>query len=220
MESATKTHVDQFDVADRLNTLGLTLDILHDTIRAGYHGWSSCTDLDPPMFPGISMWANMVRRIRQRLLPEGWTHSDEGNYSTVRSPNGEIALAVATGDENTGFKDANPTTQCPKGPRTVNAININNAQLLLDFGYPDENEIQQLPYSEGVDAATWILLVNRNGLEIRAELSHPFDMDENQRITGWHERIILPTVEFAPDSEFDFGPEKEHIIDIPIKRRV
>jgi len=219
MNSATSIlHVEPFDVATRLKALGLSVDILSDAIRAGYQGWSSCTELDPPMYPGISMWANIVRRLRQRVLAEGWTYSDEGNYSTVLSPDGTFALAIATGDENTGNSSIQPTTQSPKGPRTISAVQVNEAQLVFGFIVSEEEDRNS---QNGDDkATTWILLVHRNNTVINAELSHPLDIDDNQRISGWHERIILPIVEFSPDEEIDFNDNDEVTIDIPVLRRV
>ena len=220
MEYSAKVRTEQFDVTNRLETLGLSLDILSDVVRAGYHAWSNCTDIDPPLFPGLSMWANMVRRSRERLLPKGWSPCDDGNYSTILSPCGGFALAIATGDENTGNVNFIPATQSPKGPRTVDAVRVNSKQLTLDLLHPSERLPTPAMDKSTTDITTWILLVRRCEFSVHSEVSLPLHLDEQQRVKGWKERLILPSNDFAPDDDFKFSNDIEEIIDIPVRRRV
>jgi hypothetical protein len=220
-ESTFRVHVDQFDVADCLRSLGLDVGILLDAVRAGYHAWDSCTGLDPKMFPGQAMWAVTVRRLRQLLVPKGWSCCDDGNYPLVLSPTREVAVSVATGNEGTGLKNSMPTTQSPKGPRTIDAVVVNNAQLGLELPFPDGYQPRERGVDENPTYTTWLLLIHRvgDGAEIRAELSHPLSFDENQHVAGWRERIILPTVEFEPDG-FELDQDEESDIEISVRRRV
>src|SRR6185312_5545462 len=107
--------------------------------------------------------------LRQRLLLLNWSISDEGGYSTVTSSDGKHAIAVATGDVNTGKVHASPTTLCAKGPRTEEAISAN--QLSLDLRRLGEDEIAV----KGARCETWLLLIHIDGdeFEVRAELSLP-----------------------------------------------
>lgn len=115
---------------------------------------------------------------------------DDGNFSLTVSPDGQIAIAIATGDEGTGIFDQIPITQSSKGPRTMEAVATNNKQLGLELVFPD-GWIPPLydPMKFG-DCATWLLLIHREDTEIRAELSHPMGFDDNKRLSGWKERII------------------------------
>lgn len=206
----TKIHFKHHDVDSALARLGLTQEPLGEAIKAGYLAWSSTTANDAPFYPALSQWNRTVRELREGLLPLGWSKSDEGNYSLTIDPTGEIALAVASGCPNTGKADALPTTKCPKGPSTVDAVLANAAQLEL---FPKV----VLPPSED-DRITWLLLFHRDEKEIRAELSLPASIDNDGKIDGWQERIILPPVPLDPivtSTTPDFGPD----VDIEVRRR-
>jgi len=202
-----------FDVESRLATLGLTIDILLDAVRAGFTGRSSCSELDPPMYPGQTMWAHTVRRLRQGTAPIGWKPDNSNNYCVALSPEG-IAIAVATGDANTGRQDAIPSTSSPKGPCTIEAVAVN--QLELDLKLPDQETAVESP--EVIQRQTWLLLIYLDQSEVRAELSLPLSLDEQDRVTGWRERIILPSVDFDPN-QIELPGNDSPDIDIAVRRR-
>lgn len=209
-----KVRFDQFDVASRLSALGLAEDILKEAISAGYVAWDACTDLDPRMFPGLSMWAVTVRRLRQLLLVHGWTYSDDGNFPLTISPDQKIAICVATGDKFTGDENNTPSTQSQKGPKSAHIVAINTAQLELDLNVPKNTASKQ-----DDTCTTWLLLLHRTSTTVFAELSHPIAMDEYQRVAGWKERLVLSPVQFESDM-FEITEDDSPDIDIDIRRRV
>ena len=158
----------------------------------------------PPLLPGFLAWGETVRALREQLIPLGWERSDKGNLSLVLNQTGNLAIAVSTGDERTGNIDEEPCTKSSKGPRTVDAVSMN--QLLL---FP---EIPGFPVSfEGMDQrSTWWLLIHRDvkASEVRCELSSPINMSADGRIDGWAERIILEPIPF----DGDFADISEDII--------
>ena len=210
---AADLYVEVFDVKGRLKALGLTVDILLDAVRAGFTGRSTCSELDPLMYPGQTMWAHTVRRLRQGTAPIGWKPDNASNYCVALSPEG-IAIAVATGDVNTGRPDAIPSTSSPKGPCTLEAVALN--QLPLDLRLPGEATPSQP--AEFTQRQTWLLLIHLDHSEVRAELSLPSSLDEQDRVTGWQERIILPSVDFDPN-QIQLHPDDSGDIDIDVRRR-
>jgi len=211
---AVNLYVDVFDVKRRLKALGLTIDILLDAVRAGFTGRNSCSELDPPMYPGQTIWAHTVRRLRQGTAPLNWKPDNSSNYCVALSPDDLIAIAVATGDANTGRGDATPSTSSPKGPCTVDAVSAN--QLNLDLRLPGEEAS-----SEPVDVShrqTWLLLIHLDRSQVRAELSLPMGFDAQDRVTTWQERIILPSVDFDPD-QIQLPTDDPGDIDIKVRRR-
>jgi hypothetical protein len=186
------------DVQGRLGQMGLDEKALADVVRRGYIAFISCTANDPPLYPGFTAWAQMVRGLREYLLPKQWERSDENNYSLVINPIGTIAIAVATGDAATGRRDATPTTKSTRGTCTLEAVTVNQAQLNLPFEFPP------LPVSMRLADAndkrlTWILLVHRDTHEVRCELSLPLSMGNDNRIDSWQERIILDSIPIDPE---------------------
>lgn len=208
----TKIRTTLHEVDAALATLGLRREPLVEAIRAGYLARASCTANDAPFYPAISQWNRTVRVLREKLLIEGWSKSDDGNYCVVISPDASIAIAAASGCENTGNPNLLPTTRSAKGPNTVDAVLVNAMQLHLPG-------IVQPPRSEAVDGrVTWLLLFHCDERELRAELSLPASMGDDGRPNAWKERIILPAIPLdpiLPDVAPDFGPDFE----IDVKRR-
>jgi hypothetical protein len=204
------------DVDARLKELGLTREILVDSAKQGHLAFIGCTINHPPLLPGILAWGETVRSLREYLAPDDWSRSDENNYSLVISPGGKIALAVATGDEETGLENGHPSNKARKGRATRRAVNQN--QMSFDFGpaaaLPDINP------SDEEKRATWILLLHRDDNEVRLELSLPASITEGH-IDSWKERIILGSFPFDGDIDvIDITPEPpQPDISIDIKRR-
>lgn len=210
--------IDTFDVDSRLAELGLKTALLQEPVMEGMMARSECTPNDPPLYPGFATWARTVRCLREWLIPQpyGWTRSDEGNYPLVVNPNGKMAIAVATGDENTGNPHITPLTKSPKGPRTQSAIEVNQYQGSL-FDALEEVEIQTMAHS---DRVTWILLQHYDQArkEVRFELSLPTSY--SGKIDGWSERIIFRPLPFdssiaIPVPVLPSLPD----IDVPLRRR-
>lgn len=213
-------HVEHCDVESRLAQLGLEEDRVTQIVKRGYVAFASCTPNDPPLYPGFSAWATMVRALREYLLPEGWNRCDENNYSLVINPTGNVAIAVATGDDATGRKDTQPTTKSSKGPSTAEAV-ISN-QLQLDFGFPlIEVPVSARPASSEEQRMTWILLVHRSQGEVRCELSLPTSMGVDGRVDGWRERIILGSIptDLSPLEIMPPSPPDQPDINVDVKRR-
>lgn len=214
----TQVYADAEAIDDRLAQLGLEEGRLAAIVRRGYLAFASCTPNDPPLYPGFSAWAAMVRGLREYLLPE-WTRCDENNYSLVINPGGTMAIAVATGDDATGRFDFSPTTKSSKGPSTIDAVASNQMQLELPYVF-DAAPVPAVDDSLEEKRMTWILLVHRARGEVRCELSLPTSMGSDGRVDGWRERIILKSI--PTDTEFvEITPPQplQPDISVDVKRR-
>lgn len=214
-----QTHFEHRDVASRLAQLGLEEVKIAEIVKRGYVAFTNCTPNDPPLFPGFSAWATMVRALREYLLPEGWERCDNNNYSLVINPAGSVAIAVATGDDATGRNGVQPTTKSSKGPSTAEAVTSN--QLQLDFGFPMVEVPTSADASPEEQRMTWILLVHRARGEVRCELSLPTSMGSDGRVDGWRERIILGAIPTDPDlvEITSPTPPNQPEINVDVKRR-
>jgi hypothetical protein len=204
------------DVTTRLKQLGLDQMDLQEPIMQGKLARSESTPKDPPLSEGFTTWSRTVRVLREKLIPKHWTRSDEGNYSLVVNPTGDLAIAVATGDESTGISIANPMTKSPKGSRTQSAIEVNQYQSSLFEGFP-EFEIPETPHN---DRVTWILLqhYDQGKKEVRFELSRPSNY--SGKVDGWSERLIMSALPFDPTTAIPV-PVLPNLpdVDIPLIRR-
>lgn len=198
MSAATKLVVEPFEVDARLRELGLDQATLIGSLQDAAGAMALCTENHPPMYGGITFWAEGVRSLRERKMNDGWGRSDAKNYSTVVSPDRTIQVAIARGDEWTGREDVpegKPSTQHRKGSATQLAVEINH-QLSL-FSVFDEMPPQE---TDATDAptTTWVLLHFRNKHTIRCELSRPTGMNTSGFFEEWAERIILSVINLDP----------------------
>lgn len=216
----TQIYAEAGDIDSRLTQLGLEESKLADIVRRGYLAFASCTPNDPPLYPGFSAWATMVRGLREYLLPE-WERCDENNYSLVVNPTGTVAIAVATGDDATGRPDTAPTTKSSKGPSTIEAVTSNQMQLELPYVFDSAPDLASTrPEDTDEQRMTWIFLVHRARGEVRCELSLPTSMGSDGRVDGWRERIILKAIPTDPEI-VEITPPQPSLPDISVdvKRR-
>lgn len=203
----TVVHHEPADVVDRLALLDLSVDVLRDAVARGEAARNSCTANDPGITPGFLAWARTTRGLRDLQAPAGWRRSSEGGLETAVSPDGKLALAVATGDEATGRAGSPPKTKYSKGPATAAAIEQNQLSL---FAEPGRAELSRV---------TWLLLIARGVDEVRCELSLPKEIGDDGKVESWSERIILAPV--GRDGEPTVTPaDQEPDIVFEVSRRV
>jgi hypothetical protein len=197
----------------RLHALGLDQLTVEEIALYGLRARQGVSPLAPPSFPGTTQWAETIVGARLILVPKDWTLDDSHNFSLVISPDGRIAIAVATGDENTGIATAEPRTKHTKGAETEAAVQA-NAQLEI----PGLSLVtQDTPQRE-----TWVFLICTTAHEMRFELSRPKKQDRDGRVTKWSDRILFPPIDLeslpARDDDGDDDDGDDGGIDVPVER--
>jgi hypothetical protein len=198
------------EIANALAQLGLTSEILSEAILRGEIARDSCTANDAPGAPGFYAWAGSVRALRDILMPLGWTRNDDVCYSRVVNPDRSVAIAVVTGDDGTGKRDANPKTKYAKGAATQAAV-ISNQGFLFGQLASDEVEAPET-------WVTWMLLKKRTGDSVFAELSLPSSMSKDGQVESWQTRIILAPILVDPNIDVE-DDSSDAPIDVPVRRR-
>ena len=202
------------DVAETLNDLGLSNEILWESLAFGVSYAAECTSHDPANLAGILIWGKATRMLRDQLVPRGWTKQNTQNYPTTVHSSGAWAIAVAGGDSRTGLPDKTPATRSEKGPVTREVIDQNQlsfAGISAEFARPRRQ--------------TWLLLHNVDEVsgELRAELSLPAEMTDDGYVVEWQVRIILepPSKSLLgqPDANAGAGPNDQDVIDVPVRKR-
>jgi hypothetical protein len=200
-----RVHAHEHERASRLYELGLKENWLKEAAARGLDARRRCTAFHPPSAPGFYQWAETHVALREILVREGGQADDTGGFSTCISPNGSIAITVATGNERTGKAGLPaPETKYPRGAMTHAAIEVNQ-QVGLDL----ETGASILP-AEPTDAPydTWILLLNTRFAELRMELSRPTAIGEDNRVDTWSERILLGPIDIEPTMSI-IGPDDD-----------
>lgn len=222
MSGTPMVHRAPVDNAGRLYDLGLTVEELRECVDWGAGYRANCTLNHPPAAPAFFMWAEIVRALRERLIPQGWARNDARNYSTVVDPASTFAIAVASGDAFTGIEDKTPSTRREKGPATQAAVEQN--QLTFEDIDPSFPRVLRVPTATTTPSGmrTWLLLhyVDARAEEVRSELSLPDFISAEGFVTSWRERIMLPPTPFTSpviaDAPAD-GPTTP--IEVPVERR-
>ncbi len=226
MRQRIAVHQGLIEVTDKLATMRLTVKILSDAILAGEAARDMCTANDPKTAGGYDAWARATKSLREQLTTHDWKRSDEGGLPVVVSPSGDLAVTVATGDQNTGWTvDGNtglpvsPRTKYAKGATTIALVTRNRMQP--DFWEPDQEQVKVSDPTR----KTWFLLRIRDGESVRAELSLPAEIGDDGHVEEWLDRIILPPISLKPGSGIleqpspDSGDERGIEIDVPVRRR-
>ncbi|MYB49221.1 MAG: hypothetical protein F4X72_08155 [Dehalococcoidia bacterium] len=178
-------HIDEDDVEEQLAKLGLTLNSLHEALRAGYEAKQDLTKNDPIWHRAPTPTAKIIRGLREQLIPQGWIRSDAKGLATIIHPDGHLSIGVAAGDKMTGLDtEVQPRTRSRKGPATKDAISIN--QLRFEGMLPEISP-----------PSTRILLFRIASNTIKAELSLPASIGEDEHISEWSKRIILPDMKLT-----------------------
>jgi hypothetical protein len=214
-------HTKAFEVRSRLDTLGLSEELLQQAARRGLAAAHACTEHHPRPSAGYYLWSEAIAGLREANALRGWHGEDDQNLPYTINESRTIRVAVATGDEATGRKDQTPCTNSKKGPRTITAVASNKQQYELWPGIELTPEtLRNVTGSMG--CMTWLLLIHRDiqADEIRCELSRPVDMNEEGKVSEWAERIILSSTPFSgPKSGVVPDVPKSPQIDMRIKRR-
>jgi hypothetical protein len=204
------------DVNQRLYQLGLDAPVLTTAALQGLAGWASCTLNHPPTYPGTVFWAETTRALREGLFDRGFARKNEANLPLVVNADETIAIAVASGDAATWKEDEFPCTRSAKGPKTAEAVRINQQQS-FEF-------IEPLPVIESINTpgrSTWLLLTYRDLKTriLRIELSRPISMNEDGHVDEWAERIILASIPFADDPQLLDGNNANQSPEITVNIR-
>ena len=182
-------------VAARLRELHPTLSQqpLVEALEAGSAERAQCTPHHGASYPGSKMHYESVARLRDILVPRGWSTGSTSNYETTVTPDGAIAIAVAGGDEATGNPYRMPTTKHAKGLVTRQVVRRNyQASLVFDPDYAEQNtRIFAKDVPDEATETTWILLHSTFDGTLRCELSMPTEIDLSGRIFSWQVRLIL-----------------------------
>ena len=205
---------DPDSVDDQLAKLGLTSEQIKQAVLQGQAARNNSTPHHPANAGGTMAFFEVVRSLRDMLIPKGWIAQSVQNLSMTVNPDVNISITVSGGSAETGIAEGYPTTRNPKGQQTKVYVSHNQADLFDDIESP-------VNLDEEVHSQTWLLLyyydVSNN--ELRTELSLPVAIDSYARIRGWKARILIEPIPLNGehiDIETEYSPE----IDIDVKRHV
>ncbi|GAB2503675.1 hypothetical protein [Nocardiopsis aegyptia] len=221
--------IDPLARENRLRQIGTSWEVLETALRRSEAGWRSATPNHSRTAPGQRAYDERLAALREeQKIRFGWENACLLQIELTVDPERTVAIQTLLGDHNTG----DPLAACPrnKNPRGFNGRVLltgehETEQLSL---FPDDvlpipvRDVAELEGYEGL--STWVFLVHRtedreDGRTLwHSELSRPHPPNDQGLITGWFERITLPTVEIGAVAHPGVEEEPEQIR-IPVNDR-
>lgn len=171
---------EDYEVVPRLAQLGLRRDLLLDVVRAAVGGRRTSTPYYPLSAGGLLSWIEGTAHIRRVFVPLGWEICRRDNIESIFHPEYGIKV-VFQNAERAGDPLFDPIAVSRKGAGSARAIELGQGELWPELR---EKEVAE------VTAPTWVLFVFAVGDDVRAELSFPIAINDDQ-FDGFHERILL-----------------------------
>jgi hypothetical protein len=191
----------------RLSELGVEgTKPLVEAVLYGAAAARNTTDRHPTSYRGIRMWAEATEYLRF-VLPEPWEPLTDGGVDLVVNRERGIAISVTKGDAATASRTMPPQVHYDRGEAVQRLVN-GSFDTLFARGRRPEWEV-------------WFLLHFLQPESCAAELSRPRAIDADGSVTGWAERVLLPTedggigVRTPADAPRRPVPE----VEVPIARR-
>lgn len=167
----------------------------------------------PPTTPGFNGWAQANKVCRDLHVPLGWEARDDRGVPKTVAPDGSFAITVVGGNDDTGLPHRIPSTRRPRGGQGARDVADNRQGDLFGYTPPEPQE------------KTYYLLVSHvigsDRSILRAELSLPWQLDDDGHVIRWYRRIILPdtdTHEAPPEPSFGDGSAPSDV-EVHVERR-
>lgn len=173
---------EEFEIVSRLEQLALRRDLLLDIVRAAVGGRRRATAFHPKSAGGLQSWIEGTGHLRRTFVPRGWEICSRDNIESIFHAEAGIKV-VFQNAERAGDPIQEPIAASKKGAGSARAVELGQLELWPEL---KEKEVAE------ITARTWVLFVYADGDDVRAELSCPIAINEEQ-YDGFHERILLVT---------------------------
>lgn len=196
------------EVRSRLADFGVSREDLLTVVDAAVGARRGASVLAPASAGGLMAWIRGTEQMRSVFLPKGWEMTRTDNIEAVYSADLGVKLIYQSADR-AGDPLADPLAVSKKGTGSARAVENGQGDLFPETVAEILRE---------VNAASWYLFVYVNGDDVRAELSFPKAVEDNQ-FKGFNERILL--VQSGEWDAMDLTPDETPApdLDVPVLRK-
>jgi hypothetical protein len=203
-----KVLAEDLEVVPRLEQLGTTKAELLQVVRAAVGARRNATPFHPLSAGGLFAYLAGTEHLRSVFVPRGWEICRRDNIESIYHK--AIGLKIVYQNaERAGDPISDPIAVSKKGAGAARAVELGQYDL-----FP---EVRELEVAE-ITAATWYLFVYADGPDVRAELSCPMAINDEQ-FDQFHERILLvqkgdwdsvdPLADDAPLTDFEVNVSRK-----------
>lgn len=167
------------EVRSRLAQFGVTRDELLSVVSAAVGARRAASPLAPLSAGGLMAWIRGTEQLRQVFIPKGWEPTRTDNIEAVY--NAELGVKIIYQSADRAADLADPLAVSKKGSGSARAVESGQGDLFPDLAKLASREL---------NAEAWYLFVFADGDDVRAELSFPKAIEDDQ-FHGFNERVIL-----------------------------
>jgi hypothetical protein len=200
---------EEIEIAPRLDQLGATKPELLQVVRAAVGARRNATPFHPLSAGGLLAYLAGTEHLRRVFLPKGWQTCRRDNIESIFHPGIGIKIVYQNADR-AGDPIFDPIAVSKKGAGAARAVELGQYDL---FPESREQVVAELT------AAIWYLFVYADGPDVRAELSCPVAINDEQ-FDQFHERILLvqkgewdtpdPLADDAPPIDFEVSVSRKN----------
>jgi hypothetical protein len=210
----------QPDPERRLNEFGLSTERIHLALRPALSRASNRTSLALRSTPGTDIYHDGMEHFAQLLAQEGWRLVYVDGQARLLHPQGQLALALASGINVGQWNLRMPRTR-RKGKATRKAL----AQLIKHpslFDSDEKIEQESALVEAAKKAPLWFLLCERTerGPGLHLEFARPASMTPGGSVNLWADHIPVPFLDLGSDmSVFNQPDDGDGDFDVAVEPR-
>jgi len=203
---------------ERLASLGLSRTVLAEIVRRGEMARMDATPHDPVSAASWDAYRHRVRATRDLLCISQWKPKFQDGLELTVAPDGTHQIMTRGGFSGVGQPDADPQPTRELGG-AAERVAVTNSNLFPDkwFAQKARDGTSKVRGKGSIPAHTWVLLVQRVGDLVFAELSLPSRLDD--RSAEWRERIILPAVDYSAVEPADETASQSDDDDVMVSKK-
>jgi hypothetical protein len=174
---------EESEVAPRLEQLGTSKAALLEVVQAAVGARRNATAFHPLSGGGLLSWIEGTAHLRRVFVRIGWTICRRDNIESVY--HAELGIKIVFQNaERAGDPIFDPLAMNRKGAAAARAVELGQYELF------SEDKVQKVKDVAEANATMWMLFVQADGDNVRAEFSCPKAVNEEQ-FDGFHERILI-----------------------------
>ena len=196
------------EIRSRLEAFGVTREELLTVVGAAVGARRSASAMAPASAGGQLAYIRGTEQLRVVFLPKGWELTRTDNIEAVYHAESGTKIIYQNADR-AGDPVADPLAASKKGTGSARAVENGQGDLFPEMIGEGLREL---------NAASWYLFVFAHADDIRAELSFPKAIEDDQ-FAGFHERILL--VQKDEWDAMDLSPDERPVpeIEVTVRRK-
>lgn len=182
---AARICAEERDVNQRLQAFGVTREELIRIVREVVAARADAIEDDPLGTSGQFAYIYGTRHLRGVFRPKKWQKRRKENVESVKHPEKDLEIVYQNVDL-AASKEHSPRAISGKGSGADRIIDSAQGCLFTD----EELERLTPAIMREINSGVWFFCVSVDGDDVRAELSLPFSI-EDQNFKGFFERIFI-----------------------------